>query len=189
MAYSSPRLEIVCIIFFVTCSIFISLPLSESTYFEFKTFSQDTKNIAYSGDAAPSYGVIELNQIDYKMRVGHAKYADPVQIWDRKSRRLADFTTHFTFVMDTLGRSSGYGDAFSFFLAPVGFQIPPNSAGEFLGLFNTTNNDSPQNQMIVFEFDSVINSQDPPYEHAGINLNSNKSVNNTAWNASFHSGH
>ncbi|PWA96170.1 legume lectin, alpha chain, conserved site [Artemisia annua] len=186
MAYSSPRLEIFCI-FFVSSSIFI-LPLSESTYFKFDSFSQDTKNIAYSGDAAPSYGVIELNQVEYKMHVGHAKYADPVQIWDRKSSRLSDFTTHFTFKVDTEGQSL-YGDCFAFFLAPVSFQIPANSAGEFIGLFNRTNNGSPQNQIIVFEFDSVINSQDPAYQHAGINLNSIKSVTNTAWNASFHSGH
>nr|GEU31031.1 L-type lectin-domain containing receptor kinase IX.1-like [Tanacetum cinerariifolium] len=122
------------------------------------------------------------------MRVGHAKYADPIQIWDRKSGKISDFTTHFTFVVDIQGRSE-YGDCFAFFLAPVGFQIPANSDGEFIGLFNTTNNNLPGNQMIVFEFDSVVNSQDPQYEHAGINLNSIQSVNNTAWNVSLHSGH
>ncbi|PWA42121.1 concanavalin A-like lectin/glucanase domain-containing protein [Artemisia annua] len=188
MASSSPQLEIFCIIFFVSSSIFI-LPLSESIYFKFDTFTQDTKNITYSGDAAPSNGVIELNKVDYAMRTGHAIYADPVQIWDRKSGKISDFTTHFTFVIDTQGRPFGsYGDAFSFFLAPPGLQIVPNSGGQFLGLFNTTNNGSPQNQIIVFEFDPLVHNQDPPFEHAGINLNSITSVNSTAWNASLHSG-
>ncbi|GJW96508.1 zinc finger, CCHC-type containing protein [Tanacetum coccineum] len=83
------------------------------------------------GDAEPSFGVIQLNRVDWQMRVDHATYADPVHIWDRKSGKLSDFSTHFTFTVDTEGRSS-YLDGFSFFLAPVGFQIPPNSAGAFL---------------------------------------------------------
>lgn len=189
MDSSSAQQNYVSFMLFAFCSLFF-LPLSKSVDFEITSFSTDATDILYSGDAATSFGVIQLNVINHQMRVGHAIYADPIQIWDSKSGNLSDFTTHYTFVIDTLGRSSGYGDALSFFLAPVGFQIPPNSAGEFLGLFNSTNNDSPRNQMLVVEFDPVANTNtgDPPYEHVGINLNSIRLVNYTAWNASLHSG-
>jgi serine/threonine protein kinase len=188
MDSSSPQLEIVCIILFVSCSLFF-LPFSESIYFEITRFSADATNIHYTGDAVPSFGAIQLNQVDYQMRVGHAIYADPVQIWDSKSQKLSDFSTHFTFIVDTEGRSL-YGDAFSFFLAPYGFQIPPNSAGAFLGLFNTTDFDSDRYQILFVEFDSYVNSWDPQYgPHVGINVNSIRSRNDTAWNTSLHSGH
>ncbi|KAK1417748.1 hypothetical protein QVD17_26882 [Tagetes erecta] len=39
------------------------------------------------GDAEPSSGAIELNKAEL-VRIGHAKYANAVQIWDRKSGKL-----------------------------------------------------------------------------------------------------
>ncbi|KAI3828652.1 hypothetical protein L1987_02760 [Smallanthus sonchifolius] len=185
-SFLSPGREIAYIILFVSSSLFL-LPLSESIDFEITRFVSDAKNILYSGDAEPSSGAIDLNRVDFA-RVGHAKYADAIQIWDRKSGKLSDFTTHFTFVIDTLNRSS-YGDAFAFFLAPVGFEIPPNSFGQYIGLFNRTNYNSHQNHMIVVEFDTVSNTWiDPSYGHVGININTLGSANFTAWNASLHSG-
>ncbi|XP_023751898.1 L-type lectin-domain containing receptor kinase IX.1 [Lactuca sativa] len=180
---SSPGLQLVSYIIFL-----FLLPLSESVYFEINRFDVDATNILYSGDAMPSVGTIEFNKVNYLTRVGQAIYADTIPIWDEKSGKVSDFTTHFTFIIDTQSQST-YGHGLTFFLAPVGFQIPPNSAGGFLGLFNTTYTDSSQNQMIVIEFDSFVNSEwDPPYEHVGINKNSIHSVNHTSWNASLHSG-
>ncbi|KAJ0477835.1 putative protein kinase RLK-Pelle-L-LEC family [Helianthus annuus] len=186
-SFSSLGRRIACIFLFVSFSLLL-LPFSESIDFEFTRFVSDTKNIQYSGDAVPSAGAIELNRVDDLMRVGHVQYVEPVRIWDRKSRELSDFTTHFTFVIDTQNQSK-YGDAFAFYLAPVGFQIPPNSAGRYLGLFNSTTYNWPQNQIIVVEFDTVVNPDfDPPYGHVGININSVSSAKTTAWNVSFHSG-
>ncbi|CAI9272422.1 unnamed protein product [Lactuca saligna] len=162
--------------------------LTSSIYFEINRFDVDATNILYSGDAMPSVGTIEFNKVNYLTRVGQAIYADTIPIWDKKSGKVSDFTTHFTFIIDTQSQST-YGHGLTFFLAPVGFQIPPNSAGGFLGLFNTTYTDSSRNQMIVIEFDSFVNSEwDPPYEHVGINKNSIYSANYTSWNASLHSG-
>ncbi|KAL8246954.1 hypothetical protein R6Q59_008170 [Mikania micrantha] len=173
---------------FWVCSLFLFLPFSKSVNFRIDRFGPDTTNILYSGDAVYSVGTIEFNKVNYVTRVGQAIYHDPVPIWDRKSGKLTDFTTHFTFIIDTLERAV-YGHGLTFFLAPVSFQIPPNSAGGFLGLFNTTYTDTPRNQMIVIEFDSYVNSDwDPPFEHVGINKNSISSANYTAWNASLHSG-
>ncbi|GMY12055.1 L-type lectin-domain containing receptor kinase IX.1-like [Fagus crenata] len=84
--------------------------------------------------------------------------------------------------------SPTYGHGLAFFLAPVGFEIPPNSAGGFLGLFNTTTSDSSQNQIVLVEFDSYVNVEwDPSVEHVEINNNSIYSVVYTTWNASLHS--
>ncbi|KAJ0704022.1 putative non-specific serine/threonine protein kinase [Helianthus annuus] len=173
---------------FLVCSFLFLLPFSGSVYFKIDRFSADRTDILYRGDAVPSVGTIEFNLVNYVTRVGQAIYYDTVPIWDRKSRKLTDFTTHYSFTIDTRGRSV-YGHGLTFFLAPPSFRIPPNSAGGFLGLFNTTYTDSPRNQMIVVEFDSFSNPEwDPPYEHVGINNNSIRSAVSTAWNASLHSG-
>ncbi|KAI3692131.1 hypothetical protein L6452_31940 [Arctium lappa] len=144
--------------------------------------------MVYSGDAIPSSGDIEFNRVDDAIGLGHARYADAVQIWDRKSGKLSDFTTHFTFIIIDTQCNTVYGDGFAFFLAPVGFEIPLNSTGSFLGLFNTTTDDSPESQMIVVEFDTFVNDWDPPFAHVGINRNSIRSAVYTFWNATLHSG-
>nr|XP_043633491.1 L-type lectin-domain containing receptor kinase IX.1-like [Erigeron canadensis] len=174
-------------------SLFMLLfPLNESEYFNFDRFDAGDMSISYTGDAVVSVGAVELiNRYTYVNRVGQAIYANPIPIWDQKSGKLTDFTTHFTFVID-IQVQSVYGHGLCFFLAPVSFQIPPNSGGGFLGLFNTTYTNSPQNQMIVVEFDSRWNEewdpQDERGDHVGINRNSLFSANYTSWNASIHSG-
>ncbi|KAK1358790.1 Concanavalin A-like lectin/glucanase superfamily [Heracleum sosnowskyi] len=157
--------------------------------FQISRFDPDQSNILYQGDAIPSVGAIEMiDKITYQSRVGRVMYAETVPIWDSDSGKLADFTTHFTFTIDTRSLPT-YGHGLAFFLAPVGFQIPPNSAGGFLGLYNTSNSDSSANQIVSVEFDSYPNPEwDPPYEHVGININSISSSVNTSWNASLHSG-
>ena len=54
---------------------------------------------------------------------------------------------------------SSYGDGLAFFLAPVGFNILLNSAKGVLGLFNTKTIYSPQNQIVLVEFDSSVNTE------------------------------
>ncbi|RVX23371.1 L-type lectin-domain containing receptor kinase IX.1 [Vitis vinifera] len=166
---------------------FIFLPCVYSVSFQISRFGRDG-NILYEGDAVPSVGAIEFNKVNYLCRVGRAIYAERVRLWDSNTGKLSDFSTHFSFIIDTRG-ATNYGHGLAFFLAPVGFQIPPNSDGGFLGLFNTTTSFSSQNQIIAVEFDSYSNEEwDPPFEHVGINNNSIASVTSTRWNASFHSG-
>nr|XP_043633490.1 L-type lectin-domain containing receptor kinase IX.1-like [Erigeron canadensis] len=181
----------VCYIIFFACSLFL-FPLTEAVDFKIDSFDAGDTSIRYSGDAAVSAGAVELTntKIPHPYRVGQAIYVNPVPIWDQHSRKLTDFTTHFTFIIDAYTAPS-YAHGLCFFLAPVSFQIPPNSGGGFLGLFNTTYIDSPQNQMIVVEFDTYSNKEwDPPkgFEHVGININSVSSANYTFWDASLHSG-
>ncbi|PON97083.1 Serine/threonine protein kinase [Trema orientale] len=167
----------------------LCFPLAHSIHFNINRFDRNEARVLYQGDAVPSVGTVEfINNIDYLCRVGRVISAERVRLWDARTRELSDFTTRFSFVIDTLSRVN-YAAGLAFFLAPTGFQIPPNSAGGFLGLFNTTTSDSARNQIVLVEFDSFSNPQwDPPFEHVGINNNSISSVINTPWNASYHSG-
>lgn len=119
-------------------------------------------------------GTIEFNLVNYINRVGWATYADKVLLWDSETGKLSDFNTRFSFEINTQGVPL-YGHGLCFFLAPVGSLIPPNSAGGFLGLFNTTTSDSPSNQIVSIEFDSFQNPECDPRGidgHVGINNNS-----------------
>ncbi|XVE83032.1 hypothetical protein DITRI_Ditri16bG0054200 [Diplodiscus trichospermus] len=171
-------------------SFIFTLPPANSINFQIPRFDPNANNIFYQGDAKPSVGAIEFNLVNYLCRVGWATYAEKVPLWDSSTGRLTNFNSRFSFDIDLQGRSN-YGHGLTFFLAPVGSQIPPNSAGGFLGLFNTTTSDSSQNQIVLVEFDTLENPEWDPAgvgSHVGINKNSIFSANYTAWNVSFHSG-
>ncbi|KAG6404085.1 hypothetical protein SASPL_136324 [Salvia splendens] len=163
-------------------------PFSLSLNFQLPRFSPDDTTILLEGDAMVSVGKIEFNKVNYIFRVGRVIYNGKVPLWSSSSSS-ADFTTHFSFTIDTQ-RNRNHGNGLAFFLAPVGFEIPPNSGGGFLGLFNTTTTGSSRSQILHVEFDSLPNSGgwDPPYEHVGINKNSIASSVTTPWNVTLHDG-
>ncbi|GKV47595.1 hypothetical protein SLEP1_g54483 [Rubroshorea leprosula] len=135
-----------------------------------------------------SSGVVELTTYDRQFRVGWVTYANKVLMWDSNSRKLSDFTCSFSFSID-VPSSNIISDGIAFFLAPAGFQIPPNSISAFLGLFNDTTRHSSSNRIISVEFDTWQNLEWDPEEvksHVGININSIRSAVYIPWNASFH---
>ncbi|XP_062119430.1 L-type lectin-domain containing receptor kinase IX.1-like [Humulus lupulus] len=161
--------------------------LSHSIHFQITRFVPNDPRVLYQGDAAPSVGAVEFNDVGYLCRTGRVISAEPLRLWDACTKTLTDFTSRFSFTIDTLGRAN-YAAGLAFFLAPVGYQIPPNSAGGFLGLFNTTTSDLSKNQIVTVEFDSFANPEwDPSAAHVGINYNSIASATYTPWNASYHS--
>ncbi|KAK1578616.1 hypothetical protein Q3G72_031719 [Acer saccharum] len=161
------------------------LPAADSLSFQITRFDPDRTNMIYEGDAEPSVGVVEFNSRTYQYQVGRVSYAERVPLWNAKTREQADFSTRFSFVITQTSASHAAGLAF--FLVPVGFGIPSNSGGGFLGLFNTTTSDSSQNQIVLVEFDTFPNPEwDPSFEHVGINVNSISSAKNTFWNSSLH---
>ncbi|XP_013748805.2 L-type lectin-domain containing receptor kinase IX.1-like [Brassica napus] len=169
-------------------SVLLVLPFATSLHFNISRFTPGDPNIAYQGDATPN-GAIELNNAGYTCHVGWATYAKKVAIWDPETGRPTDFTTSFTFKIDTRN-STEFGHGFAFFLAPQGILISPNSAGGFLGLFNETNGYSSRFPLVHVEFDTFFNDEWDPLDiksHVGINNNSLASSNYTSWNASLHS--
>ncbi|KAF5179963.1 Lectin receptor kinase [Thalictrum thalictroides] len=179
--------------FVVVISLFLLLlPPTNPIPFRITWFDPGSNEIIYEGSARPSLGAVEFNSQTYYSQVGRATYAKPVQVWDSNTGKLTDFSTHFTFTIDTQGSPlNKYAAGLAFFLAPVGFPIPPNSAGGFLGLFNTTTIDATtQNHVVFVEFDTFPNPEWDPtdvVQHVGINVNSIHSATYVAWNASLYS--
>ncbi|KAI3932402.1 hypothetical protein MKW92_038217, partial [Papaver armeniacum] len=159
-----------------------------SISFNIPRFEPQASDIILEGDAAYSIGTIELiNRYTYICRAGRATYAKQVPLWDSATGEVAHFATHFTFSIQKTTASQSAGLAF--FIGPVGFPIPPNSPGGFLGLFNTTTTDDTSlNHIIHVEFDSFPNPEwDPNSTHVGININSIKSAVVAPWDATLYS--
>ncbi|KAI4387176.1 hypothetical protein MLD38_005026 [Melastoma candidum] len=164
-----------------------------SLSFEFPRFSPNVANLTLQGDAfVSSSSVIQLtrNQLDDDLTssVGRASFDKPVRLWEASTRRLTDFTTHFTFVMKSLDPNS-HGEGISFFIAPFDSDIPINSSGGYLALFppETATNTS-ANRIVAIEFDSFQNGWDPSSDHIGINVNSIVSVSTCLWKTSIKTG-
>lgn len=168
--------------------IFFTFP-TNSIHFRIPSFIPGDASIVYQGSAALRDGLVNFNINNlYTNQVGRVVYAKKVLLWDVNTGRLADFKTHYTFIIDTENRTI-YGHGLAFFLAPFGIEIPPNSLGGFLGLFNTTTMYSSNNQIVLVEFDSYVNTAwGETRQHVGININSIVSSVSTPWNASLHSG-
>ncbi|EEF38274.1 L-type lectin-domain containing receptor kinase IX.1 [Ricinus communis] len=183
-------MSIPCILFCILIHFLFSD--SDAVSFSISHFDPGASNILYEGDAIPSNGAIELiNLVDYTCRVGRATYAERVPLWDPSTGILTDFTTRFSFTIDTLNaNNNSYGHGLAFFLGPVGYQIPPNSDNAYLGLVNTSAKVAMSKMPVVFvEFDSFVNKEwDPPMQHVGINSNSIYSALYASWDAGSYSG-
>ena len=162
-----------------------------SLFFNFTSFQPNMAGIFFQGDAFPN-GVLQLTRNEaigsLTSSVGRASYAEPVQLWEAKTGRLTDFTTHFSFTIQAVNTSL-YGDGISFFIAPLETEIPRNSTGGLLGLFSreTAFNKS-ANSIVAVEFDSFQNQWDPSSDHVGINVNSIDSAANVTWKSSIKDG-
>ncbi|XP_062086899.1 lectin 10-like [Humulus lupulus] len=153
---------------------------TESLKFNFPKFqTKELKDITFQGDASAFNESLRLTKVDGQgfslpNSVGRASYSKPVQLWDKDTGEVTDFTAGFSFVIKANDTESRFGDGISFFIAPFESDIPANSGGGYLALFSAENaNDSSQNNPIVaVEFDSYENPWDPSSNHIGINVNS-----------------
>lgn len=156
--------------------LFLITTFSHSLVFNITNFDDPAAAtaISYEGDGRTTNGSIDLNKVSYLFRVGRAIYSKPLHLWDRSSDLAIDFVTRFTFSIEKLNLTEvAYGDGFAFYLAPLGYRIPPNSGGGTFGLFNaTTNSNLPENHVVAVEFDTFIGSTDPPTKHVGVDDNS-----------------
>ncbi|KAG6652108.1 L-type lectin-domain containing receptor kinase IX.1-like [Carya illinoinensis] len=173
----------------LTITIFLLLsPLTTAISFSFTNFSSRdiTSNITFERAYADS-GVIQLtSNKDESMVVGRATYSSPMHLWDKASRNLTDFTTHFSFVIDAKNKTV-YGDGLAFFLAPDGSKIPDGvTDGDSMALApNGQSLNSTNNQFIAVEFDIFKNDWDPQGEHVGIDIKSMKSDVYELWQSSI----
>uniref|UniRef100_M0ZZ78 Kinase n=1 Tax=Solanum tuberosum TaxID=4113 RepID=M0ZZ78_SOLTU len=167
------------------------IPFVTSLSFNFDSFNLNDQNITYEADAIPTGGAIQLtkNQRDVRSNdsIGRATYSKDLFLWDKASGNLTDFTTHFSFGINSLG-SRFYADGLAFFLAPAGSRIPDNhsAVGGSLGLaIYGQQNTSKNHPFVAVEFDTFKNSFDPPGDHVGVDINSMVSVVNVTWFSSI----
>ncbi|KAI3752988.1 hypothetical protein L2E82_25031 [Cichorium intybus] len=176
----------------ILCLLLFVHPSSANLTFNFTSFNPNNHELNYQGDAAPSNTVIQLtrNQQDKEMHwsSGRVTYQKLFHLWDKDSGELADFTTRFSFTINS-GDQPIYGDGIAFFLAPEGFELPPVQEGSGIGLVGGDQVvNSTLNPFIAVEFDTYKNDWDPVGDHVGININSMVSVENVTWSSLVHNG-
>ncbi|XP_060175950.1 L-type lectin-domain containing receptor kinase IX.1-like [Lycium barbarum] len=169
------------------------IPFVTSLSFNFNSFNPNDQNVTYEGDAYPANGAIQLtaNQLDRDLNasIGRATYSKTLYLWDKASGNVTDFNTHFSFSINSQGRT-GYGDGLAFFLAPAGSRIPDNlTIGGSLGLtIDAQQLNTSRNHFVAVEFDTFKNWYDPPGDHVGVDINSMESVANLTWSSSIPDG-
>ncbi|KAL3732250.1 hypothetical protein ACJRO7_028995 [Eucalyptus globulus] len=127
-----------------------------SLSFNISSFDTNRGDILLEGVATIASGSVVLTEGDPapSSKVGHMRYAEPLGLWDSATGKHADFSTRFSLTVDAMNYTLR-GDGIGFFLAPVDFSIPPNSADGYLGLFNSTSyHGGLQYQIVVIEFDT-----------------------------------
>ncbi|KAF2296540.1 hypothetical protein GH714_040568 [Hevea brasiliensis] len=179
--------------------IILSLPITpnasaSSLNFKFTSFSSSDPKIFTEEDANVTNGEIELTSMqpgkETGAKFGRATYAEPLHLFDKASGSLTNFTTYFSFVIDSRGFPK-YGDGITFFLAPNGSRMPPNvTGGGGIGLVRSNSRaiNPKVNKFFAVEFDTYHNDWDPPYDHIGFNVNSMISIVNRTWRSGATTG-
>jgi hypothetical protein len=168
----------------ITSLFSVTSPFISAISFNFTDFGSGDSRINCER-AFPENQAIQLtsNMVRTALKVvGRATYFSPMHLWDKASENLTDFTTHFSFVIDSQNNTN-YANELAFFLAPNGSRIPEGSEGGNMGLarlnqlLKTTNN-----HFLAVEFDIFSNKGwDPPGVHVCIDINSMESVVNVSW--------
>ncbi|KAI4318726.1 hypothetical protein MLD38_032397 [Melastoma candidum] len=152
----------------------------ENTTFAFPVFDSNDRRLYLRGNATVLNPVVQLttalqgDNITYV--VGRAMYYQPVRLRDAATGTTADFTTRFTFSIDSQ-KKTWHGDGLVFFLVPQGSEeIPRNSEGGLLGLVSNGTQRDNSSTFIAVEIDTFYdvstNYWDPQCVHLGIDLNS-----------------
>ncbi|GMP38820.1 hypothetical protein CsSME_00009942 [Camellia sinensis var. sinensis] len=175
----------------ITFYILLATPCATALNFNIAKISPKNLNvdITTNGDAYISSDGIHLAADKYdtnlNYKAGKATYVKPLHLWNSYSGKLTDFTTSFSFVIDSDG-SSTFGDGLTFFLEPSNSSSSAGTTtGGAIGLpidLSTLEATSP---FVAVEFDTFQNSWDPqsitPVTHLGININSIQSNVTKVW--------
>ncbi|XP_062011631.1 L-type lectin-domain containing receptor kinase IX.1-like [Rosa rugosa] len=181
--YSSKQLQFLLLLFFLLTN--SATPLT----FNISSFPATDNTISLEGNANIDGQALLLTETEYS--AGRASYHQSFLLRENTTRKLADFTTSFTFVIDTLGNNSYYADGLAFFLAPEG-SLLNFTVGSGIGFPVDNPQEKPssshQYPFVAVEFDIFRNYetsvQDPAGDHVGIDVNSVKSLITKPWNGS-----
>ncbi|XP_058191322.1 lectin 9-like [Rhododendron vialii] len=175
------------LLYSLSLSFCILFPQTTSLTFNLTNLgNQDQKaNIKTFGAAYISPGGLQVTSnersANLQQQVGKATYIDRLHLWDNSTGKLADFSTHFVFVIDSEGRPN-FADGLAFFLAPDGSKI---TAGGAIGLPIDPITIVPTSPFVAVEFDTFQNGWDPVNvgraRHVGIDVNSLTSSVTAVW--------
>lgn len=151
-----------------------------SSFSDDKTIVTEEDASIYKQVILLTNSVVDETQVE---SVGRATYHEPFLLRENDTGKLADFTTYFTFVIDSQTKTA-YGDGLVFFIAPNGSLLNRSvGIGGALGLpveNPTVGASRNQYNFVAVEFDifrnEVISVDDPPGDHVGIDVNSLKSL-------------
>ncbi|KAG6488318.1 L-type lectin-domain containing receptor kinase IX.1-like [Zingiber officinale] len=162
----------------------IIIPLATSLSFNFPSFN-GTSKITFEGDAVINGSTIMLTKEGANLAsASRATYKDPLHLWNNKRKELTNFTTQFSFIIDS--HETNYADGFAFLLAPYPATLPLYAKGGYLGLYSNTTILNQTSKMVAVEFDTFSNYEwDPKGEHLGIDINSINSSTYVPWNSSI----
>ncbi|KAK1301044.1 hypothetical protein QJS10_CPB13g00283 [Acorus calamus] len=160
-------------------SLLFNFPLYvHSIHFSFPTFDSNKQGgLEYQIDASLQNGFIQLtrNRVDQSIgySIGRVTYPQRLHLWDPITRELADFTTRFSFIINSVNSSADGtniyqpGDGLAFFLSPNSTR-PLNGTGGYLGLVNQSSVfNSSASPFVAVEFDTFQNYWDSNANQVG----------------------
>ncbi|KAK7328076.1 hypothetical protein VNO77_22172 [Canavalia gladiata] len=151
--------------------------------FSFQQFLNKEDTLKFEGEVYHDKGFLQLTQ-PKKDSVGRVTYYKQLQLWDRDSRKLTDFTSNFSFIIKQPNKDQR-GDGITFFLASPNFPFPVPPDGTGIGLVSRQQTEDPnytkEHSFVAVEFDTFWNEFDPQYDHVGINNNTMMSPFTSEW--------
>ncbi|KAF7843038.1 L-type lectin-domain containing receptor kinase IX.1-like [Senna tora] len=142
-------------------------------------------NLKLEGDVYQENGFLQLTR-NGPDSAGRVTYNKQLQLWDSNTKKLADFNTHFSFIINS-SDSNHLGDGITFFLAHPNFPLPKPPDGSGIGLVGRREMSDPnypqQHPFVAVEFDTFPNKRlgDPPYDHVGIDVKKMWTPYTTQW--------
>ncbi|XP_031132024.1 L-type lectin-domain containing receptor kinase IX.1-like [Ipomoea triloba] len=162
--------------------LFLLIPsLVGSVSFDLPSIGPNDKNvrIIVEGNATITNGAIQLTSAS-ENEASRARYVELLHLWDKASGNLSDFTTHFTFNIDSKGASK-FGDGMAFFLA--NFSTPTDLTPTFGGGLGLMDDFKPTPvPFVAVVFDTFANGLGKSMTNVSININAVLESNrSTAW--------
>ncbi|CAL9233278.1 unnamed protein product [Arabidopsis halleri] len=149
---------------------------SQITDFTYNGFHPPLTNIAIQGiTTVTPKGLLKLTNTTMQS-TGHAFYTKPIRFKDSPNGTVSSFSTTFVFAIHPQNPLVGT-HGMAFVIAPSS-SLPFATFGQYLGLFNVTNNGNVRNHVFAVEFDTIMNMvlNDTNNNHVGIDINSLNSV-------------
>lgn len=103
------------------------------------------------------------------------------KLWKNSSEGTVVASFNSSFVLNIVPKTRNGGDGLAFIITNGKDNVPDNSYGQYLGLFNSTTNGYSKNRLVAVEFDTrKNNANDPDDNHVGIDVNRIESIANAS---------